>query len=417
MGNFVGKIQPMARVVNKLSPIKVAKLTTPGLYGDGNNLYLQIAPSGAKSWSFRFMVRGRAREMGLGPVALISLAEARVRAIECRRLLLDGIDPIEHRLTQREAKTVRGKTFADCAEAYIEAHQAGWSNAKHAAQWRATLSTYAYPVFAETPVGAIDLDLVVKALKPIWTEKPETASRLRGRIESVLDYATTKSWRQGDNPARWKGLLENVLPAKGRIARVAHHPALKWRDLPAFMTELTRQEGTAARVLAFTILTAVRTGEAIGATWGEIDLNAKLWTIPEWRLKKRAGDHRVPLTDPVLAILTRARAEAGAPAPSAFVFPGGKRSAPLSNMAMLILLRRMGRDDITTHGFRSTFRDWAAEATDYRHEVVEAALSHAVSDKVVAAYRRTDFFDRRRDLMADWARYALSVADSEGVAS
>ena len=407
----------MARVVNKLSPLKVAKLTAPGLYGDGNNLYLQIAPSGAKSWSFRFMIRGRAREMGLGPVALMSLAEARMRAIECRRLLLDGIDPIEHRQTLREAKTVRGKTFATCAEAYIEAHQAGWSNAKHAGQWRATLATYAYPVFAETPVGAIDLDLVVKALKPIWTDKPETASRLRGRIESILDYATTQGWRQGDNPARWKGFLENLLPAKGRIARVAHHPALKWRDLPSFMAELAQQEGVAARALAFTILTASRSGETIGATWSEIDLAAKIWTIPEWRLKKRQGDHRVPLTDPVLAILAAMRAAAGTPAPAAFVFPGGKTGTGLSNMAMLILLRRMGRDDITTHGFRSTFRDWAAEATDYRHEVVEAALSHTVSDKVVAAYRRTDFFDRRQDLMADWARYALASADSEGSAS
>ena len=407
----------MARVVNKLSPLKVAKLTAPGLYGDGNNLYLQIAPSGAKSWSFRFMIRGRAREMGLGPVALMSLAEARMRAIECRRLLLDGIDPIEHRQTQREAKTVRGKTFATCAEAYIEAHQAGWSNAKHAGQWRATLATYAYPVFAETPVGAIDLDLVVKALKPIWTDKPETASRLRGRIESILDYATTQGWRQGDNPARWKGFLENLLPAKGRIARVAHHPALKWRDLPSFMAELAQQEGVAARALAFTILTASRSGETIGATWSEIDLAAKIWTIPEWRLKKRQGDHRVPLTDPVLAILATMRAAAGTPAPAAFVFPGGKTGTGLSNMAMLILLRRMGRENITTHGFRSTFRDWAAEATDYRHEVVEAALSHTVSDKVVAAYRRTDFFDRRRDLMVDWARYALSSADSEGSAS
>ena len=407
----------MARVVNKLSPLKVAKLTAPGLYGDGNNLYLQIAPSGAKSWSFRFMIRGRAREMGLGPVALMSLAEARMRAIECRRLLLDGIDPIEHRQTLREAKTVRGKTFATCAEAYIEAHQAGWSNAKHAGQWRATLATYAYPVFAETPVGAIDLDLVVKALKPIWTDKPETASRLRGRIESILDYATTQGWRQGDNPARWKGFLENLLPAKGRIARVAHHPALKWRDLPSFMAELAQQEGVAARALAFTILTASRSGETIGATWSEIDLAAKIWTIPEWRLKKRQGDHRVPLTDPVLAILAAMRAAAGTPAPAAFVFPGGKTGTGLSNMAMLILLRRMGRDDITTHGFRSTFRDWAAEATDYRHEVVEAALSHTVSDKVVAAYRRTDFFDRRQDLMADWARYALASAESEGSAS
>ncbi|OYV67631.1 MAG: integrase, partial [Acidiphilium sp. 21-66-27] len=259
-------------------------------------------------------------------------------------------------------------------------------------------------------------DLVVKALKPIWTDKPETASRLRGRIESILDYATTKGWRQGDNPARWKGLLENVLPAKGRIARVAHHPALKWRDLPPFMAELAQQEGVAARALAFTILTASRSGETIGATWSEIDLAAKIWTIPEWRLKKRQGDHRVPLTDPVLAILAAMRAATGTPAPAAFVFPGGKRGTGLSNMAMLILLRRMGRENITTHGFRSTFRDWAAEATDYRHEVVEAALSHTVSDKVVAAYRRTDFFDRRRDLMTDWARYALASPESDGSA-
>lgn len=397
----------MARLVSKLSPLKVAKLTIPGLYGDGNNLYLQIAPSGAKSWSFRFMLRGRSREMGLGPVAVISLAEA-------RHLLLDGIDPIENRKTQREARIVRGKNFATCADAYIDAHAAGWSNAKHAGQWRATLSTYAYPVFGATPVAAIDLDLVVNALKPIWAEKPETASRLRGRIEAVLDYASTKGWRQGDNPARWKGLLDNVLPAKGRIARVEHHAALKWRDLPGFMTKLRRQEGTAARTLAFTILTAVRTGDAIGATWGEIDRVAKIWTIPAWRVKGRQSEHRVPLAAPVIALLVSDETGPELPTVAEFVFPGGKQGAPLSNMAMLTLLKRMGRDDITTHGFRSTFRDWAAEATDYRHEVVEAALAHTVNDKVVAAYRRTDFFDRRRDLMADWARYALSAIESHG---
>ncbi|MGC9271947.1 tyrosine-type recombinase/integrase, partial [Acidiphilium sp.] len=409
VGDFLGKIRSMARLVNRLSPLKVARATVPGLYGDGNNLYLQIAPSGAKSWSFRFMLRGKAREMGLGPVAVIPLAEARMRALEARRLLLEGIDPIEQRRAVREAKIVRGKSFADCAEAYIEAHRAGWSNAKHAGQWRATLSTYAYPVLGQTPVAAIDLDLVIRALKPIWTAKPETASRLRGRIEAVLDYATTKGWRQGDNPARWKGLLENVLPAKGRIARVAHHAALRWRDLPGFMGELMTQDGLAAQALALTILTAVRTGDAIGATWKEIDLGARIWTIPDWRVKGRKAEHRVPLADPVVAILTRARQGAVSPAPSAFVFPGGRAGTALSNMAMLALLRRMGRDDITTHGFRSTFRDWAAEATDYPHEVVETALAHTVNDKVVAAYRRTDFFDRRRHLMEEWAVYACST--------
>jgi integrase len=404
----------MARLINKLSPLKVAKLAIPGLYGDGNNLYLQVAPSGAKSWSFRFMLNGRAREMGIGPVSLITLAEARARAIEARRLLLDGHDPIEHRNAQREARVMRGKSFQACAEAYIEAHQASWSNTKHAGQWRATLATYAYPEFGVTPVGAIDLETVVKVLEPIWREKPETASRLRGRIEAVLDYATTKGWRHGDNPARWKGLLENVLPAKGRIAKVEHHAALRWRDLPGFMVELLHQDTTAARALAFTILTAVRTGDAIGATWKEIDLIEKVWTIPDWRVKGRKAEHRVPLADPMLKILNTLRQKVGSPAPSAFVFPGGKPGSSLSNMAMLALLKRMGHADITTHGFRSTFRDWAAEATDYRHEVVEAVLAHTVSDKVVAAYRRTDFFDRRRHLMEEWANHALSKTEAPG---
>jgi integrase len=412
----------MARVFGKLSPTKVAKVTAPGLHADGGNLYLQVSPSGAKSWSFRFMLDSRAREMGLGPLHTIGLAEARARAAEARRLLLDRIDPIEHRQNSRQQSSMaaaRAKSFEACADAYIKAHGASWSNAKHAQQWRATLSTYAYPVFGDLPVAAIDLGLVVQVLEPIWTAKPETATRLRGRIEAILDYAKTRGWRSGDNPARWKGVLENVLPAKGRIVRVKHHAALPWRGLPPFMTRFAGQRGIAAQALAFTILTAVRTGDVIGASWREFDLGQGIWTIPAARVKGRQRDHRVPLSKVALRIVREIASLNGSCEPHGFVFPGEQAAKGLSNMALLAVLRRMGRGDITTHGFRSTFRDWAAEVTDYRHEVVEAALAHVVDDKVVAAYRRTDFFDRRRDLMDDWGRFCLGseAAKVEAVAT
>lgn len=420
----------MARTTDRLTALKVAHASRkPGMYADGGGLYLQVSEGGA-SWIYRYMLKGVAREMGLGPLALYGLKEARLKALDARRLRHEGIDPIDTRRAARaQAKLDAAKalTFKQCAEAYIKAHRAGWRNAKHAAQWDATLATYAGPIIGSLPVQAIDTALVTKVLeqevrdasdKPataLWTAKPETASRLRGRIESILDWARVRGYRDGENPARWRGHLDKLLPARAKVRRVEHHAALPYAELPDFMTELLRHQGIAARALEFAILTAARTGEVIGACWGEVDLAAKLWTVPAGRMK--AGkEHRVPLSARAIAILEEmkplsdactggehAGEQTGTP-----VFPGGKRGQPLSNMAFLMLLRRMKRNDLTAHGFRSTFRDWAAERTNFPSEVAEMALAHTVSSKVEQAYRRGDLFERRRRMMAAWATFAAA---------
>jgi integrase len=310
--------------------------------------------------------------MGLGPYPDVPLAEAREKAAECRRMRLDGTDPIAARPAGRQQASLdaaKVMTFKACAEAFIASHRAGWKSPKHAAQWPATLSAYVYPIFGPLPVHTVDVGLVMKAIEPIWTEKPETASRVRGRIENVLDWATARGYRQGENPARWKGHLENLLPARRKVQRVEHHAALSYPEIASFMAELRQQEGIAVRGLEFAILTAARTGEVIGAKWDEIDLDAKVWTVPSSRMK--AGrEHRVPLSDAALAILERmAQTRQGD-----FVFPGGKVGRPLSNMAFLMTLRRMGHGDLTAHGFRSTFSDWCAEQTSTPSEVREMAL-------------------------------------------
>ncbi|MGH7088036.1 MAG: tyrosine-type recombinase/integrase, partial [Stellaceae bacterium] len=328
-----------------------------GMYHDGGGLYLQVGAGGAKSWIYRFMLDGRARAMGLGPAQSITLAEARKRAAECQRMRVDGIDPIEARGAQREHRKLEAAqalTFDACATAYIDAHKAGWQNAKHRDQWRNTLSTYAGPVFGALPVQAVEIGLVLKVLEPIWLTKPETASRLRGRIEAVLDWATVRGYRKGENPARWRGHLDKLLPARSKVRKVEHHPALSYAKLADFMLALRSHEGVASLALEFLILTAARTGEVIGARWEEIDFAEHVWVVPAARMKARR-EHRVPLSGPAAAVLDRM----GAIREAAFVFPGGKRGKPLSNMAMLKLLQRMGRADLTAHGFRSTFRDWA----------------------------------------------------------
>ncbi len=380
------------------------------MYHDGGGLYLQVAASGAKSWIYRYMLNGRAREMGLGPFHIISLSEARSRAAECRRLRLDGIDPIEARKAKRDGamlEAAKAITFDACAKAYIEAHEAGWQNAKHRDQWRNTLKTYTSPEFGALPVQAVDLRVVMKVLEPIWHTKPETASRLRGRIEAILDWATVRGYRKGENPARWRGHLDKLLPARSKVRKVEHHPALPYREIPAFTKDLRTQEGVAARALEFLILAAARTGEVIGARWEEFDLNERLWTVPAARMK--AGkEHRVPLSDCAVAIIH----ELQKTRLGDFVFPGQRAGKPLSNMAMLKLLDRMGRGDLTTHGFRSTFRDWAAEQTNFPREVAEMALAHTIGDRVEAAYRRGDLFEKRRELMHDWECYCLSNLSS-----
>jgi len=402
----------MAKVA-VLSARAVQTLREPGMYLDGRGLYLRIGPGGNKSWIYRFALAGKTRDMGLGPYPDIPLAEAREKALACRKLRLDGCDPIEVRQTGRQQKKlneVKVMTFAECAERYIASHRPGWKNPKHAAQWPATLGSYVYPVFGSLPVHAVDVGLVMKAVEPIWTAKPETASRVRGRIESVLDWATARGYRQGENPARWRGHLENLLPARSKVQRVEHHAALPYAEIGAFMVELRARESIAACALAFVVLTAARTGEAIGARWNEIDLAERLWTVPAERMK--AGkEHRVPLSDVALTILDKL----GKVRQGDFVFPGAKPDKPLSQMAMAMTLRRIGRGELTVHGFRSTFRDWAAEQTSFPAEVAEMALAHVVGDKVEAAYRRGDLFEKRRALAGAWAAYCAGVAEGNVV--
>jgi len=398
----------MART-GKLSAVQVAKAKGPGVLHDGGGLYIRVSGTGTKSWVFRFQLDGKRRDMGLGPYPDISLAEARGRATEHRKQRHDGIDPLAAKAAERQAQRLsaaRGRTFREVAEEFIERNEVGWRNAKHRQQWRNTLATYVYPVLGELSVAAIDTGLVIQVLDPIWTEKPETAGRVRGRIEAVLDAATVRGFRRGPNPAQWKGNLAHILPARARVRKAAHHAALRFDEMPAFLTNLQARSGMAARALEFAIYTAARTGEVLGATWSEVDLDAKVWTIPAERMK--AGrEHRVPLAGPALMLLEKLRSLAlmrnGAPDPAAPIFPGPRRALPMSNMTMLMLLRRMKRDDLTAHGFRSTFSDWAAERTAYPREVVEMALAHAVENKVEAAYRRGDLFEKRRKLMEAWA--------------
>ncbi|HEV2561092.1 MAG TPA: integrase arm-type DNA-binding domain-containing protein [Rhizomicrobium sp.] len=400
----------MGHASEKLKALSIERYSRKvGLYSDGRGLCLRVSSPTARSWVFRYMLLGKAREMGLGPYPDISLAEARVIAAEARKLKAQGKDPIAAReavRAQERAEAARSKTFRDCAEAYIAARKNGWKNAKHAAQWSATLETYAMPLIGSLSVQSVDGAMVHKVLEPIWSKKPETAGRLRGRIEAVLDWATACHYRQGENPARWKGHIENMFPSRSKVRKVQHHAALPYSEIGAFMSALEAQEGLGALALRFAILTAARTGEVIEAKWSEIDFSKEVWTVPGDRMK---GDreHRVPLTKAVLDILRQRRKAADG---SEFVFPGAKPGKALSNMAMLETLRRMGRDDITVHGFRSSFKDWAAECTSYPGEVSEAALAHAVGDKVEAAYRRGDLFEKRRKLMNAWATYCANVA-------
>lgn len=340
--------------------------------------------------------------MGLGSASTFTLSEARDKALTCRKLCYEGIDPIEMRRGQRQEaalEAAKAVTFRACAEGHMEAHRAGWRNDKHANQWSATLATYAYPVFGDLPVQAVDTGLVMRVLEPIWTTKTETAVRLRGRIEAILDWAATRGYRRGENPARWKGHLQNLLPKRSKLRKVEHHAAMPFKDMPTFMKTLGKQPGIAAKLLEFTILTAARSGEARGARWSEIDLEAGIWIVPAERMK--AGvEHRVPLSTAALAILVEVRG-----LDDTFVFPRGRHGKPMSNMAMLALLRRMKLNDLTVHGFRSSFRDWASETTHFASEVVEMALAHTVESKVERAYRRGDLFEKRRELMQAWAEF------------
>jgi integrase len=397
----------------KLTALAVARAKERGTYGDGHGLYLQVARGGSRSWVLRYKVNGRTRCFGIGPLHAVSLAQARERAAEARRLLIDGADPIEARRARRDAARLdaaKTMSFDQCADAYITAHRAGWRNVRHAEQWEKTIATFVSPTIGALPVQAIDTALVLKVIEPLWTAKPETASRLRGRIEAVLDWAKARGFRAGENPARWKGHLDNLLPEKGKVAKVEHHAAMPHAEVAAFLADLRRQEGVAARAVEFIILTAARSGEAIGARWGEIDLANRTWTIPASRMKAGRA-HSVPLSPRALDILEalpRREGDGG----DDLIFPNG-RGKRLGN-AILLLVKRM-RPAATVHGFRSSFRDWAAEQTNFPSEVAEAALAHVVGNKVVEAYRRTDFFDLRRRLMDAWAIYCAEPPVERGV--
>lgn len=387
----------MGRAIHKLTALQVAKTTAPGLHLDGGGLYLSIAATGSKKWVFRF----KRRDMGLGGYPAVSLADARQKAAEAREMLARGEDPIETRKAAEAAsKPQRGLTFDEAAERYIAAHEAAWRNPKHRQQWRNTLVTYASPIVGKLDVAAIDTPHILDILEPIWREKTETASRLRGRLETVLDWCKVRQYRNGENPARWRGHLAHLLPARAKIAAVERHASLPYTEMPAFVVKLRSRDALAAKSLEFCILTATRTSETLEAEWQEIDLAQQVWTIPGTRMKN-GKPHRVPLSEVVLAVLANLPRLAG----SDYVFPGERMNRPLSNMAFLMLLRRMGLGELTAHGFRTTFRTWAAECTSFPREVAEMALSHAVGTAVERAYQRGDLFAKRRQLMDAWTDY------------
>lgn len=403
--------------------VTAAKLRTakPGRYVDGDGLMLEVRENGTRFWLLRYSFGGKRREAGLGRAGEgandVTLAEARQKSADMHRLLRAGIDPLAHREAEAAAQkaaaqqaTAQAVTFRTVADLYMKAHEARW-NPKLRLLWRHTLETYAFPHLGDLPVADVVTVHVMAALNPIWWDKTETAARVRSRIESVLDYAGTMGWRSGDNPARWRGHLANLLPARTVVAPTEHRAALPWKEIAAFVADLRGREGMGVRALEFVILTAARTNEALGARWQEIDLGEAVWTVPAGRMKARK-EHQVPLSEAALATLRTllplrpANDAQGA----AFVFPGTRKGRPLSGMGMLMALRRMGRDDLTVHGFRSTFRDWAAEHTAYAREVAEAALAHTLADKTEAAYQRGDFFEKRRRMMAEWAEFCARPA-------
>lgn len=380
--------------------VALRAITRTGYHAVGDGLYLQVTATGARSWICRFTFAGKRHEMGLGAYPIVPLKDARAKAMDCKRMLAAGRCPLQER---RAAAQATGITFEEAAEKYLAAHEPSWRNQKHRQQWRNTLASHAYPAIGALPVATIDVQHVIGILEPLWQEKTETASRLRGRIESVLDWCTARGYRQGDNPARWRGHLDKLLPKRSKVQRVQHHKAMAYAELPAFYGSLRDQEGIGALALRFLIMTAARTGEAIGARWKEID--GTVWAVPAERMK--AGRlHRVPLSEEVLAILEAVRPLASGP--DSFIFSGMRKGTALSNMTMTAVLKRMGHGAVTVHGFRSAFRDWGGEQTAYPREVCEAALAHVNADKVEAAYLRSDLFERRSRLMRDWAEYVTT---------
>jgi integrase len=390
----------MARAMNRLTVKSAASLSEPGLHADGGGLYLRIKKTGSKSWTFVFQWNEKRREKGLGPFDVISLADAREKRDEARRTLLNGLNPLD---VQKQLESA--PTFGEVASDLIRDLELGWKNPKHRQQWRNTLETYCVLIWGR-PVDKVGTNDIVDVLKPIWREKPETAARVRGRIERVLDAAKVRGFRAGDNPARWRGHLSLILPANTRGAALQHHAAMPYGQVPDFTAGLGKRMSTAARALEFLIHTAARTGEVIGATWAEVDLEAKTWTVPADRMKMKR-QHIVPLTEPAFVVL-RAMAIAGTK-PEAFIFPG-RTGEPQSNMSMAMLMRRLEANDYTVHGFRSSFRDWAGDKTNFPREVAEAALAHSVGDAVERAYRRGSALEKRRELMEAWSAFVAHGA-------
>lgn len=400
----------MRRERNRLTPVALKALKKkPGRHADGGGLYILVKPDGRACWVFRWRDRitGKLRDKGLGTELDVGLAEARERASECRRILRDGGDPIadpKRHIIAARLERARRKTFGECVEAYIAAHAAEWRNDKHKAQWEATLGTYAAALWP-LPVSEIDTAMVVNCLEPIWSTKTETATRTRQRIEAVLDWATARKLRTGDNPARWRGHLDHLLASPNKLKAVKHRPALAYDDMAAFMVELRQKDGFGARALELQILTASRPGEVAAATWGEFDLKAAIWTVPAERMKA-AREHRVPLSAPAVALLKVLPRHPDSTAAD-YVFPGIRKGQPMTTAAALKILKEL-RPGVVAHGFRSTFRDWSADRTAYPREIAEAALAHQLKDKTEAAYRRTDLFDKRANLMRDWSKFCAT---------
>jgi integrase len=401
----------MGRQLNRLSAKEVISKKTPGLFCDGGGLYLQVTASGSKTWIFRYRspVTQKLRDMGLGPIHSVHLPEARERAAAQRTALQRGLDPIQERDDEIQRKALefsKSQTFRQCATAYIDSHKTGWRNQKHTEQWTCSLETYAGPVIGAVPVQEVDTRLILQILEPIWSTKPETASRLRGRIENVLDWAKARGHRTAENPARWKGHLNQLLPALAKKSRVIHHKAMHFSDVGAFIARLRDMACVSARCLEFTILTAARTNEAIKARRDEFDLVNHTWTVPASRMKAKK-EHRVPLSARAVEIVREMLKS-----DREWVFPSSQAGKPISNMAMLSVMRGMNLD-ATVHGFRSSFRDWAAERTGFPHEVCEMALAHTIPNAAEAAYRRGDLFEKRRKLMNAWTEF-VSTSREDG---
>lgn len=404
----------MPKRTRELSPLAVSRLKKPGFHNVGGvtGLHLQITDSGAASWVLRVLIGDRRRDMGLGGYPSVTLQDARNRARQAREMIWQGVDPIEERKAARSrlvAEAERVLTFGKAAGKYIAAHESGWKNGKHSAQWRSSLETYAFPVLGKMNVADIQTAHVMRVLEPIWTTKTETATRVRNRIELIIGWCTARGHRSGENPARWRGHLDKLLPKRSKVQRVEHHPALPYHEIGGFMELLRRQEGMGARALEFAIFTAARSGEVRGATWEELDLDRAVWTIPAARMKADK-EHRVPLSRPAIKLLKELPRMVG----TSIVFPGPSGKA-LSDMSMTATLRRMGRPDITAHGFRSSFRDWAGETTAFPREVIEHALAHKLRDKAEAAYARGTLFDKRTRLMTDWGKHCSAATEAASV--